>query len=213
MKARAFSDLKSMQTLLRNQVRAAQEASQARALAEEQARRERHLFELTVGHVKPIKDTGRAAKATTPVAPTPKQRDSDNATVMTAALSDDFDVTSLLETDEALSYRRSGIGDDVMRKLRGGYWALQGEVDLHGLRSDEAREALAGFLRKSVTNGWRCVRVIHGKGLGSPGKAPVLKIKTQRWLVQKKEVVAFVQARGCDGGAGALMVLLKSASN
>jgi DNA-nicking Smr family endonuclease len=60
-------------------------------------------------------------------------------------------------------------------------------------------------------NDWRCVRVIHGKGLGSPGKTPVLKLKAQRWLVQKKEVLAFVQARGCDGGAGALMVLLQSA--
>jgi DNA-nicking Smr family endonuclease len=130
---------------------------------------------------------------------------------MSSALSDDFDVTSLLETDEALSYRRNGIGDDVLRKLRGGYWSLQGQVDLHGLRSDQAREALSAFLRKAVMNDWRCVRVIHGKGLGSPGKTPVLKLKAQRWLVQKKEVLAFVQARGCDGGAGALMVLLQSA--
>jgi DNA-nicking Smr family endonuclease len=82
---------------------------------------------------------------------------------------------------------------------------------LHGLRSDQAREALSAFLRKAVMNDWRCVRVIHGKGLGSPGKTPVLKLKAQRWLVQKKEVLAFVQARGCDGGAGALMVLLQSA--
>jgi DNA-nicking Smr family endonuclease len=59
-----------------------------------------------------------------------------------------------------------------------------------------------------VRKGWRCVRVVHGKGLGSPGKTPILKAKTHRWLVQKKEVLAFVQARGCDGGAGALMVLL-----
>lgn len=212
MKARALSELKSMHTLLQEQQRAAEEAALAKALAAEQARRERHLFELTVGQVRPIKDTGRAAKAIPPVEPSPRQRDSDNATVMNAALSDDFDVTSLLETDDALSYRRAGIGDDVMRKLRGGHWALQGQIDLHGLRSDEARTALAVFLRKAVANGWRCVRVIHGKGLGSPGKTPVLKIKTQRWLVQKKEVMAFVQARGCDGGAGALMVLLNSAT-
>jgi len=211
MKARAFSDLQAMQTALRVQVRAAQEAALAQALAHEQARRERHLFEFTVGEVSPIKDAGRAPHASAQVEPRPKQRDSDNATVMSSALSDDFDVTSLLETDEALSYRRNGIGDDVLRKLRGGYWSLQGQVDLHGLRSDQAREALSAFLRKAVMNDWRCVRVIHGKGLGSPGKTPVLKLKAQRWLVQKKEVLAFVQARGCDGGAGALMVLLQSA--
>ncbi len=210
MKARALSDLKAMQNLLRDQARAAAEAQAAQALAQEQLRRERHLFEFTVGDVRPIKDAGRATPPPVLVEPTPKQRDSDNATVMSAALSDDFDVTSLLETDEALSYRRSGIGDDVMRKLRGGHWALQGQIDLHGLRSDQAREALAAFLRKAVANGWRCVRVIHGKGLGSVGKTPVLKIKAQRWLVQKKEVLAFVQARGCDGGAGALMVLLQN---
>ena len=210
MKAHALSDLKAMQQRLRDQARTAAEAAAAKALAQEQQRRERHLFEFTVGNVSPIKDTGRAPIAATLVEPTPKQRDSDNATVMTAALSDDFDVTSLLETDEALSYRRSGIGDDVMRKLRSGHWALQGQIDLHGLRSDQAREALAVFLRKAVANGWRCVRVIHGKGLGSPGKTPVLKVKAQRWLVQKKEVLAFVQARGCDGGAGALMVLLQN---
>ena len=55
----------------------------------------------------------------------------------------------------------------------------------------------------------RCVRVVHGKGLGSPGKAPVLKEKVHRWLVQKSEVVAFVQAQPAQGGAGALVVLLQ----
>jgi hypothetical protein len=108
MKARAFSDLQAMQTALRVQVRAAQEAAVAQALAHEQARRERHLFEFTVGEVSPIKDAGRAPHASAQVEPRPKQRDSDNATVMSSALSDDFDVTSLLETDEALSYRRNG---------------------------------------------------------------------------------------------------------
>ena len=53
-------------------------------------------------------------------------------------------------------------------------------------------------------------RVVHGKGLGSPGKAPVLKNKVHAWLVQKKQVLAFVQARPADGGAGAVVVLLAS---
>ncbi len=98
---------------------------------------------------------------------------------------------------------------DVIRKLRRGEWVPQDKVDLHGLRSDEAREALSEFLRRSVRNGVRCVRVIHGKGIGSPDKLPVLKGKVRSWLVQKEEVIAFVQAREALGGAGALMVLLR----
>ncbi len=108
-----------------------------------------------------------------------------------------------------MSFRRPGIGNDVTRKLRRGDWTIQGQVDLHGLRSDEARDALGQFIRDAMRMGWRCVRVVHGKGLGSPGKAPVLKSKTQKWLVQKNEVLAFVQAKPAEGGAGALVVLLK----
>jgi len=97
----------------------------------------------------------------------------------------------------------------VTRKLRQGHWSIQREIDLHGLRREDAREALSAFIRESHRQGVRCVRVVHGKGLGSPGRTPVLKAKVQGWLVQKKEVLAFVQARGDEGGAGALVVLLK----
>jgi DNA-nicking Smr family endonuclease len=209
MRAKHFSDLAAMQKLLVAQARAAKEAAEAEALAAEHRRREQALFTLTVGAVKPIKDGGRASIQNPAPPPLALQREYDDAVVMHAALSDDFDVTSLLETDDTLSYRRTGIGADILRKLRAGDWALQGQIDLHGMRTDEARTQLADFLRLAVRRGWRCVRVIHGKGLGSPGKTPVLKAKTQRWLVQKKEVLAFVQAKGSDGGAGALMVLLK----
>ena len=126
------------------------------------------------------------------------------------SLSDEFDVSTLLQTDEHLSFCRPGIGPDVPVKLRRGHWAVQAQLDLHGLRSDEAREALGAFLRRARGAGLRCVRVIHGKGLGSPGRVPVLKAKVLRWLVQKREVLAFVQARPLDGGAGALVVLLES---
>jgi DNA-nicking Smr family endonuclease len=96
----------------------------------------------------------------------------------------------------------------VVRKLRRGNWSIQRQLDLHGLRREDAREALAVFIREAHRAGLRCVRVVHGKGLGSPGKAPVLKGKVQGWLIQKQEVLAFVQARPAEGGAGALVVLL-----
>jgi DNA-nicking Smr family endonuclease len=101
------------------------------------------------------------------------------------------------------------MGADVVRKLRAGTWSIQRQIDLHGLRRDDARDALGQFIREAHKDGIRCLRVVHGKGLGSPGKAPVLKGRVHSWLVQKSEVMAFVQARPVDGGAGALVVLLR----
>jgi DNA-nicking Smr family endonuclease len=87
---------------------------------------------------------------------------------------------------------------------------IQGQLDLHGLRRDEAREALGEFLRQARRRGQRCVRIIHGKGHGSVNKEPVLKQKVRNWLAQKEEVIAFCQARPAEGGSGALVVLLQS---
>jgi DNA-nicking Smr family endonuclease len=167
------------------------------------------LFELAVGPVQPIAHSGRIAPRPVAVEPLPVQRLRDEASVMREALSDEFDVETLLHTDDLLSYRLPGLGSDVVRKLREGRWSIQRQIDLHGLRTDEAREALGQFVRESHQLGLRCVRVVHGKGLGSPGRTPVLKGRVLRWLVQKSEVMAFVQARPAEGGAGALVVLLQ----
>jgi DNA-nicking Smr family endonuclease len=115
----------------------------------------------------------------------------------------------LLDTDETLFYCRPGINQEVVRKLRRGAWIVQAQLDLHGMRRDEARDALAEFIRDASKRGLRCLRVIHGKGLGSIGKEPVLKGRVRAWLVQKEEVIAFCQARPHDGGAGAVLVLLQ----
>lgn len=190
---------------------AAQARAQAEAQAREAARRaeaERHLFARAVGPVQALPDAGRVVLSTPAPTDRPLQRTLDEQAALQESLSDEFDVSTLLDVDDQMSFRRPGIGTDVTRKLRRGDWTLQGQIDLHGLRSDEAREALGQFIRDAHRMGWRCVRVVHGKGLGSPGKTPVLKSKVQRWLVQKNEVIAFVQARPLDGGAGALVVLL-----
>ena len=81
-----------------------------------------------------------------------RQRERDEAAALAESIADEFDAESLLETDDALSFRRRGIGLDVVRKLRRGVWVLQDEIDLHGLRSDEARERVAAFLREPQRN-------------------------------------------------------------
>ena len=177
--------------------------------AHERERRERDLFAASVGPITPLAASGRAQPPTARPAPEPLQRRRDEAAALRETLSDEFDVESLLETDAALSYRRADVGPDVVRKLRRGGWVIQGEIDLHGLRRDEAREALAAFVRDAARRGLRCVRVVHGKGHGSPGREPVLKHRVHGWLVQKAAVLAFTQARAAEGGSGALVVLLR----
>jgi DNA-nicking Smr family endonuclease len=121
----------------------------------------------------------------------------------TRRISDEFDVSTLLDVDDQLSFRRPGIGSDVTRKLRKGHWSIQRALDLHGLRTDDARAALTAFIRDACQQGIRCVRIVHGKGLGSPGKAPVLKHKVHGWLVQKsRDPGLCAGAAGRRGGGG-----------
>ncbi len=212
MKAKSLQDLSAIRKTVADKAKAAAEAEAARLEAERRAEAERNLFTRAVGQVQPI-----AAKPRVQVnipAPVPRrlQQDIDDAAALQESMSDEFDVSTLLDVDDQMSFRRPGIGTDVTRKLRKGEWSIQGQIDLHGLRSDEARNAVGQFIRDAKRMGWRCVRVVHRKGLVSPGKEPVLKSKVQRWLVQKNEVLAFVQAKPSDGGAGALVVLLGPAN-
>ncbi len=205
---KSLADLKSVQKMLADtRAREAAEAA-ARAAAEKKRLAEKDLFSRAIGATQPLRRVAAVPLAPDPPAPIPFQHQLDEQRVLRESISDEFDVTTLLDVDDAMSFRRPGIGTDVTRKLRAGEWSIQRQVDLHGLRSDEAREALGAFIRTSHRQGVRCVRVVHGKGLGSPGKQPVLKTKAQRWLIQKNEVLAFVQAKPAEGGAGALVVLL-----
>lgn len=212
MKVRSLAELGA----LRRAVQAAEaerQAAQARARAEAAAaaRRqaaERDLFARSVGAVHPLPDHGLAELVRPKPSPHPRQREADERAALAASLSDEVTLESLLLTDDGLSFRRPGIGPDVVTRLRRGQWTLQGQIDLHGLNRDEARDALAAYIRECQRRGMRCVRVVHGKGHGSPAKRPVLKAKVQRWLAQCTEVIAFAQATGPQGGAGALVVLL-----
>lgn len=209
---KSLADLKQVKKAIEAQAKADAERKAEAAKRARQATADKDLFRQAAGKVQPLVQPAKAQLKSVKPQPRPLQHQLDEQAALQETLSDDFDASTLLETDEHLSYRRPGIGPDVTRKLRRGDWAIQRQIDLHGLRTEDAREALGRFIREAHQQGIRCVRVVHGKGLGSPGKTPVLKGRVQSWLAQKMEVLAFVQARPAEGGAGALVVLLLPSS-
>ena len=110
---------------------------------------------------------------------------------------------------ENMRYHRAHVGRRTMRKLARGKFAVQAEIDLHGMTVAEARPRLADFIDYSVKQRHLCVRVVHGKGLGSGQRGPVLKSAVNRWLRKWDSVLAFVSTRQADGGTGAVYVLLQ----
>lgn len=142
------------------------------------------------------------------VSPWPQQRLKDEGMVMNDAMSDAWPWDEI-KSGEELLYLRAGQKLDTLKRLRRGQWVVQGHLDLHGMNTDEARAAVATFLQTCVRENRRCVRIVHGKGLGSRNKEPVLKNKLRNWLVQRDDVLAFCQARPVDGGAGAALVLVR----
>ncbi|MGB2817620.1 MAG: Smr/MutS family protein [Burkholderiaceae bacterium] len=212
---RSLKDLSQLATL-RDRL-AAEQRERERADAEKRERaahadKAASEFRDAVGDVTPLTIRARVEHDRPPHPPLPKKRWEDDEQVLVASVSDEFEIDTLLHTDDELSFRRPGVGPDVLRKLRRGDWVIQDEIDLHGCRTDEARELLGSFLREAVKRGVRCLRIVHGKGLGSRDRQPVLKGKTRVWLAQRDEVIAFCQARPAEGGSGALVVLLKPAA-
>jgi len=212
-----FADLKSLAKQLKEQADARAAAEAERAKQEKTRAVEANIFQASVGGVKrmPVSDRyvpSLPKSAATAAAPARKLTQAeDDAAVLRESLSDLFEVDHYLEDDPALNYAAPGVGPDVVKKMRKGHWPVQDELDLHGLRRDDARDAIGDFLRKSAMRNHRCVCVIHGRGFGSRGQEPVLKSMVHSWLVQKEEVVAFCQARSSEGGEGALIVLLRAA--
>jgi DNA-nicking Smr family endonuclease len=212
--AARIKDLSQLAPLRESLNRAAQEREAAAEERQRAAREQQSAadeFRSMVGAVTPLAIKQRVEHDRPLHPPIPQKRIEDNRQVLIASVSDEFEIDTLLHTDAELSFRRPGIGPDVLRKLRRGEWVIQDHLDLHGARVDEARELLAAFLREALRRGLRCVRVVHGKGLGSKDKQPVLKGKARVWLAQREEVIAFCQARPAEGGSGALVVLLRPA--
>lgn len=172
----------------------------------------RALLDWALEGTQPLKADNRAILSTPPALPNPLQREADDRSVLIEALGSPLSLEDRLDTGEETAFLRPGIPRRVLTDLRRGRWVVQGQLDLHGLIRDEARTALATFLGESLHLGRRCVRLIHGKGLGSPGRIPVLKHLSRGWLAQREEILAFCQAPPHDGGGGALLILLRAST-
>ncbi len=144
-----------------------------------------------------------------PMPPVPVQSLLDEHEALAESLAGALDAEAALATGEEEHFVRPGVSTHVLRQLRRGRWVVQDELDLHGMTRIEARAALAAFMKECARAGRRCVRVIHGKGLGSRNREPVLKGKVRAWLAMREEVLAFCQAPPTQGGGGAVLVLLR----
>ncbi|MBU0592117.1 MAG: Smr/MutS family protein [Pseudomonadota bacterium] len=168
------------------------------------------LFRAAVGDARPLRHGPRFLHPLPKPKPIPLQSLRDQHDVLHDSLSDHVYWADSIESGEELAFLRPGLQNQVLRKLRRGHWVTQGEMDLHGLTVAEAKLELIHFLQYCQKNGLRCIRIIHGKGLRSKNREPVLKNKVAHWLMQRDETLAFCQARATDGGSGAMLVLLKA---
>ena len=207
---KSFADLQQVGKQLKAQQEQREKVEAERLAREKQAAIEANIFRSSIGEVQVLKQPEKFQAIPKKPLPLPFKHIEDEQKALQESLSDEFDAGTLLESDENLSYTRIGVGIDVAKRLRKGEWVIQAQLDLHGMRRDQARDNLGEFLRKCLRSGFRCVRIIHGKGLGSINKEPVLKNKVRNWLIQKDEVIAFSQATAADGGSGALIVLLRA---
>jgi DNA-nicking Smr family endonuclease len=172
-------------------------------------------LDVAFADVQKLAPSTRARHAPPRPVPIARQRIADDADALAASkygaepAPDTWDIGQELEANQ--TFVRRGLGTDILTKLRRGHWSVQGEIDLHGHTAVEAHDALADFLVEARQHGYRCVRIIHGKGLTSPNREPVLKGKVRKWLSHWGDVLAYCEAPRHAGGSGAVLVLLRGA--
>lgn len=169
------------------------------------------LFRDSMQDVIPLRVPDKVIHGRKPIRPMRlRDKPQDNQSILKDSLSDQISF-EIADGDE-WSFLRPGLSRQTLRRLRRGHWGIQAYLDLHGFTSNEARSALVTFLHASSTNNFRCVCIIHGKGLSSKNREPVLKTRIGNWLLQREDILAFCQAKPEHGGSGALLVLLKSSN-
>jgi DNA-nicking Smr family endonuclease len=160
--------------------------------------------------VEPLEEPRRVVVPRPRPAPLPRQTRRDEQAALAESLAGPVSLDDALDSGEELAFARDGLPRQVLRKLRRGHWVVQASLDLHGMNRAEAASSVSEFLRGCVARRVRCVRIVHGKGLGSRNREPVLKGKLRRWLMPRDEVLAFCQAPAVHGGGGAVLVLLRA---
>ena len=166
-------------------------------------------FRKALAGVEPLAEPRRKPPARTAPTPVPRQTQRDERAALAESLAGPLSLDDALDSGEELVFLRPGLGRDVLRKLRRGHWVIQGELDLHGMNRAQAAAAVSEFLQRCLRRGVRCARIVHGKGLGSRNREPVLKGLLRKWLL-REEVLADCQAPAAEGGSGAVLVLLTS---
>lgn len=210
-----FADLKKVSKALKEEAKAREE--EARKAREDAARRhhEANQFAAAMAEfgVKRMPQKNLADTKAPKPRPVARNVAAEREEILQASMSDQHDPTIFLESEDGRLYRRQGVSPDIPRKLYRGEWTIEAHIDLHGLRVEEAREAVARFIQESQLRGYRCLRIVHGKGYGSEGGQSVLKEMVRRWLKQRIEVMAFVQTPPKDGDSGAVRVLISQKKN
>lgn len=168
---------------------------------------DRALFRQAVADARPLRNDRIHIEPARPPA-VPRQRHLDEAAALQESIGTPAPLELQLEGGDEFVFLRRGLASTVLRDLRRGRWVIQDQLDLHGATRHTARELLAGFLALCLKRQLRCVRIIHGKGLRSGPRGPVLKGKVVTWLPQWDEVLAYVTAPENNGGTGAVYVLL-----
>jgi DNA-nicking Smr family endonuclease len=166
-------------------------------------------FRAALAGVEPLAEPRRVVVPRPRPRPYPRQTRRDERAALAESLSAPVSLDDAMDSGEELVFVREGLGRDVLRKLRRGHWVVQGELDLHGMNREHALFHTDLFLKQSVKRNARCVRIVHGKGLGSRNREPVLKGLLRKWLQQRSDVLAFSQAPAAQGGSGAVLVLLR----
>ena len=167
-------------------------------------------FRRAVDGVEPIRAARRIAPNVKRPLPVPRQTRRDESAALVESLTGPISIDDTIDSGEELVFLRDGLARQVLRKLRRGHWVVELSLDLHGMNRIEAALSVAEFLRRCALKRARCIRIVHGKGLGSRNREPVLKGKLRGWLSVRDEVLAFCQAPATQGGGGAVLVLLKS---
>ena len=173
---------------------------------------EEEEFRRAMAGVAPLRTSRRAVVATRRPPAVAAQRARDEQAALADSLSGPISLDDAMESGEELVYLREGMAREVLRKLRRAHWVVEANLDLHGMNRLEAALSVEAFLRHCKFRRARCVRIIHGKGLGSVNREPVLKGLVRKWLAMREEVLAFCQAPSTQGGSGAVLVLLKSSA-